>query len=69
MNSKLEAVRAFGRENSFEKLTAASWVGDETDGWEMTAVAAWVLEARGAYRAPSSDDALFMVLTEVEVVE
>jgi hypothetical protein len=39
---------------------------DEHDGWEMTAVAAHLLKAEGAYRAPGEDGALFMILKRVQ---
>jgi Family of unknown function (DUF6882) len=58
-------VREYGEQHGFEKLTTAKWPGGEGDGWEMTAVAAYVLEAEGAYRAPHDNGALFMVLQRV----
>ena len=58
-------VRDFGTERGFTKLTEAKWVGDEYDGWEMTAIAAKILDAEGAYRSPGDGGALFMTLKNV----
>ena len=61
----LADVRAYGERHGLEKLTTAKWPGDERDGWEMTAATAFILRAEGAYRAPSDNGALFMVLRNV----
>lgn len=45
-------VRTFGETEDFAALTIPLWPAAETDGWEMTAVAAKVLDAQGAYRTP-----------------
>jgi hypothetical protein len=69
MSSSIRRVRSLGEERGFEKLTEANWPGDETDGWEMTAVAALLLSAKGAYRAPDEDGALFLIFTDIHRVE
>lgn len=56
----VDLVYAYGEQRGFEKLTTATWSGDERDGWEMTAVAACLLEGEGAYRAPSACYELFV---------
>ena len=61
----MDQVRVYGEANGFEKLRNAEWSGNERDGWEMTAVAAYILKAEGAYRAPDDDGALFMILSNV----
>jgi len=61
----IEEVRALGEKRGFPKLTVEKWEGDEYDGWEMTAIAAYVLKADGAYRSPGSNGALFMILKNV----
>ena len=58
-------IRSFGETHGIEKLTNAKWIADEFDGWEMTSIAAKLLEARGAYRAPSSNGFTFMIITEI----
>jgi hypothetical protein len=63
----LADVRAYGESHGLEKLTTAKWSGDEHDGWEMTAAAAFILRAEGAYRSPGEHGALFMVLRNVRM--
>src|SRR5262245_41641342 len=58
-------VRAYGEEQAFEKLTDPKWPGDEHDGWEMTAITAFILRAEGGYRSPSDNGALFLVMQNV----
>src|SRR5262245_2441460 len=61
----LADVRAYGEAHGLDKLTTATWPGDEHDGWEMTAATAFILRAEGAYRSPGDHGALFMVLRNV----
>lgn len=58
----MDSVRAYGETHGFEKLIARKWPGDEHDGWEMTAVAAYILRSDGGYRVPFKRGALFMVM-------
>jgi hypothetical protein len=69
MSGPIQKLRSFGAKPGFEKLTQASWPGDETDGWEMTAAAAMLLSAKGAYRAPDENGALFLIFTDIHRVE
>lgn len=62
---RMLAVRQFGEVHEYSRLTDALWKGDEVDGWEMTAVAAHVLKAEGAYRSPDDNGALFMLMRNV----
>ena len=62
---RMEDVREYGEAHGFEKLVNAEWPGDDRDGWEMTAAAAYILKAEGAYRAPNENGALFMILRNV----
>ncbi len=61
----LLAVRTFGEAETFANLTVPKWPADEVDGWEMTAVAAKILDAQGAYRTSDDKGFTFMLLTEV----
>lgn len=64
--SRIREVRAYGDTHSFLKLACAYWEsGDETDGWEMTAVSAFLLGAKGAYRSPDERGSTFMVMTDI----
>lgn len=49
---QIDQVRAFGIAESLPVLSEPSWHDDEYHGWEMTAIAAKLLHARGGYRAP-----------------
>jgi hypothetical protein len=64
----MERVRAYGEAHGFDKLVQAKWPGDESDGWEMTAAAAYILQAEGGYRAPHERGALFMIMRQVRRV-
>ena len=61
-------VRQFGTEHRFLRLASARWQADEVDGWEMTAVAAFLLQAQGAYRSPGDRGPAFMILNDVRFV-
>jgi hypothetical protein len=49
-------------------LTTAGWPAEESDGWEMAAIASKVLQAKGAYRAPNSsgDGFTFLIIKEID---
>lgn len=61
----LVAVRDFGEQNDLANLTVPKWPADEVDGWEMTSIAAKVLNADGAYRSPDKTGAVFMLLFDL----
>jgi len=62
----IRIVKSFGESNALTKLTTAQWEANEYDGWEMTSIAAKLLEAAGAYRAPVEHLFFFVLLTEFE---
>ena len=62
---EVRRVRAFGEEHGYLKLACAHWSAEEPDGWDMTAVTAYLLKARGGYRAPGDGLLTFMVMTDV----
>jgi hypothetical protein len=64
----IERVKAFGEEHGIERLIEHKWPADETDGWEMTSVAARLLEAESAYRSPSRSGFLYLLLTDLRYV-
>lgn len=61
-------VRKFGKDHGFKKLTDPNWPGDKSDGWKMAAAAAYILSAKGAYRAPYGDGAVFLIFTDIRRV-
>lgn len=62
-------VRTYGTERQFLRLASARWKATEVDGWEMTAVAAFLSQAQGAYRSPSERGPAFMLLKNVRWVQ
>ena len=65
MRNEVRKVKAFGERNKFSKLTKDEWRADDSDGWDMTAIAATVLHAKGAYRSPGKNGDEFMVITDI----
>ena len=63
--SAVRQVRAYGEEHRFLKLACAYWDADEVDGWEMTAISAYLLRAKGAYRSPDERGSTFLIMTDV----
>jgi hypothetical protein len=61
----IEKIREFGEANGFDKLTTAFLVADEYTGWEMTAIAVKILEARGSYRFPTDHGYCYLVYRSV----
>lgn len=62
----MEKVRAFGDANGYEQLTSAFLDADEHTGWEMTAVAAHILDALGAYRFPTDDGYCYLIYRKID---
>ena len=60
-----QRVRSYGKEHGIWPLMNAKWSADEADGWEMTSIAAKLLEAEGAYRSPGENGATFLLLYNV----
>ncbi len=65
LSQGLAHVREYGTEHALPHLTTAKWHAHEVDGWEMTAIAAYLLKAMGAYRTPDEDGFTFMVFTSI----
>ncbi len=64
----IERVREFGEANDFPRLTIPKWPAEEVDGWEMSAVAADVLKAKGVYRTPSKNGFTFLAIRDAKWV-
>jgi hypothetical protein len=58
-------VREFGQAENIAKLTEAELRDDEYLGWEMTAVAAKLLGAKGAYRCPDENGFVYVVYSSI----
>ncbi|QJD95766.1 hypothetical protein HH214_07725 [Mucilaginibacter robiniae] len=59
------AVKEYGIENNIKALTKEKWYADEYDGWEMTAIAAYLIKAKGAYRVPLENTISFMLFKNI----
>ena len=64
----MEKVREYGETNRYDKLTSAFLDADEFTGWEMTAIAAHILNAPGAYRFPTDNGYCYLVYRKIEVI-
>ena len=65
----IDKVREFGEANGFDKLTTAFLAADEYTGWEMTSVAAHILQAPGAYRFPRDEGGYcYLIYRSIEEV-
>jgi hypothetical protein len=64
----MERVREFGEANGYERLKSAFLDADDYAGWEMTAVAAHVLDALGAYRFPTDRGYCYLVYRKIEEI-
>lgn len=63
VKARMREVRTHGEEHRFSKLAGAFWPAKAEEGWEMTSIAARLLEAIGGYRSPDDDGFLYMVIT------
>jgi hypothetical protein len=66
VKARMREVRQYGQDHNLLKLATAHWRATQQDGWEMTAVAAFLLGAVGAYRSPKDGGFTFMVMTRVD---
>jgi len=65
VKDKILEVRKFGERHGLSELTTAKWKATEEDGWAMTAVAAKILQAKGAYRSPDGNGCTFLIFTDI----
>jgi hypothetical protein len=56
-------LRTFGEVRGVRTLTTANWECDEAEGWEMTALAAYLLDADAVYRVPQDHLFWFVLLS------
>jgi len=65
VRADVRKVRRYGDDHHFLRLAAARWKATEVDGWEMTAIAAFLLRAQGAYRSPHERGSTFIMLNDI----
>lgn len=59
-------VRQFGETHDIAQLTTPKWAADDVDGWEMTSISAYVLQAKGVYRTPRDGGGFtYMIFTSI----
>lgn len=68
-SERLAEVLKFGESEQIDALTIDRLEDDEHLGWELTAVAARILKAKGAYRCPSERGFLYVAFTDVMRVQ
>lgn len=66
---RIGEVRAYGDEHRFLRLASACWPAEQVDGWEMTAIAAYLIGAVGAYRPPAEYGWSFLAITHARWAE
>jgi formylglycine-generating enzyme required for sulfatase activity len=66
----LKPVRDFGAQHGVEELTTEYLESDDLEGlgWMLAAIAARILDAEGAYRAPTENGAVYLVLRSLKFV-
>ena len=62
---KMRSVREYGQQHQFESMVDPKWEAEEADGWDMAAIANYLLKAQGVYRPPSGNVIAFVVLTNI----
>jgi len=66
VRAKLHEVRAYGEKHSLLKLACPYWEAAEEDGWEMAAISAYLLGAKGVYRSPDENGFTFLLLMDIQ---
>lgn len=61
------ALRDYGEERGYARLTTAKWWGEEADAWHMAALAVKLRNAQGAYRGPAGLNYVFFTFGEIRL--
>jgi hypothetical protein len=67
VKTEIGKVRDYGLKCKLSKLCDPKWDAEEVDGWEMTAIAAFLLQAKGAYRIPHAENDLYSFVIFKEI--
>ncbi|MGB9199034.1 MAG: DUF6882 domain-containing protein [Terriglobales bacterium] len=65
ISEPVKNVRDFGTAENVAELVEPYLPDDEYVGWAMTAIAAKILDAKGAYRCPGTNGYIYMLLTDI----
>jgi hypothetical protein len=60
-----ERVRRFGEAEQISEVIEPYWPANEADGWAMTALTAYLTQAKGGYRCPDENGFLYIVFTSI----
>lgn len=66
VTKEVAKVRAFGAAENIAELKEEELPDDECLGWRLTAVAAKVLGAKGAYRCPGKNGFVYVAYSSIE---
>lgn len=69
VSEQLKKVRDFGIAEGISELTGPYAPDDEHVGWQMTAIAARIMGAKGAYRCPGSNGFMYFLFTDISFAE
>jgi hypothetical protein len=71
VKTEIPKVRLYGIKRGFKQLLTPKWSADIIDGWEMAAISAYILKAKGVYRIPSKEEKLFsfMLFKKVTILD
>lgn len=69
LSTKIRVVKEYGEKRHFAKLRERKWDAEEADGWDMAAIANYLLKAKGVYRPPYSKGVSFVVITDIQQVK
>jgi hypothetical protein len=65
----VHVLETYGKQHGLTRLSNSLFSATESDAWELACVACLLLAGDGVYRAPDEDGALFMVLSDAELIE
>lgn len=69
LTRNLDVVREYGEAHGFRLLVERGWTASgEEEGWDLAAVANYILGGKGVYRVPSRSSVLWMVMTDIRRV-
>lgn len=69
LTGELADLEGFGEVRGIERLQKVWWECGPDEGWQMTALAAYLFGCDAAYRAPMGDIFAFMLLSEMRSVD
>lgn len=69
LKNEIRQVRSYGEEHSYRQLVSGLSFGTEEDAWKMTAIAAYLLRARGVYRSPDDETVSFLLIQSIGRME